>query len=318
MPKATKRVKTESTPVRSHRRKLTAPAEPKPSSIGKKAMLVRLTVHRWTPSTVDRQATEEVARNHGSDLHMGRYQKELVDRKALAEINSITNEIRAAHWFWTLPWIDGGQRLLSSAGYFEYNKEILALRDKFDTAKNAFLDKYVDHIKDAKKRLGTLFIEGEYPTRQELENRYGIEVAVDPVPDHADFRVDLGNEETDRIKGDIMARAQSTLDKAMKDVWTRLHDVVAKASERLKAYTVTDSGVENGFRDSLITNIVELLDILPALNVTDSTELATFAATIRHSITSNNAQVLRDDSTLRKQVAAQADDILAKMQGYLA
>ena len=310
--------KNATTPVRSHRRKLTAPAEAKPSSIGSKAMLVRLTVHRWTPSTVDIKASEEVAKNHGSDVNMGRYQKELINRKALIEINSVTNEIRAAHWFRTLPWIDGGQRLLSSAGYFEYNKEILALRDKFNAAKTAFLDSYASHIKLAEQRLGTLFIRSEYPTRAELESRYGIEIAIDPVPNHADFRVDLGNEETERIRQSIQSNVQETLDKAMKDVWTRLHTVVSKASERLKAYTRTEDGVQNGFRDSLITNIVELCDILPTLNVTDSPELAQFAATIRRQVTAHAPEVLRDDDKIRKSVAAQADEILAKMSGYLA
>ena len=39
-------------------------------------------------------------------------------------------------------------------------------------------------------------------------------------------------------------------------------------AERLQAFQVTEEGVEHPFRDSVVTNLVKLVDILPKLNVT--------------------------------------------------
>jgi hypothetical protein len=307
------------TPKRSHKRKEPVPVtQPKPSSIGNRAMLAALTVHRWTPNVVDRKASDEVADNHNSDTNMGRYTKQLIDHKALGQLTSLMNELRKEHQYRTLPWIDGGVRLLSNAGYFKYTEKIRELRDQYDAATLVFLNAYKGHIVEAKKRLGTLFNEAEYPTVAQLKHRFGVELRISPVPNQADFRVDLGDEETARVKRDMQEWAQQAIDAAMKDVWNRLHDVLQRASEKLKAFTRTEEGVQNTFRDSLINNIRDLCSILPSLNITGAPELEQFGAMIMAQVADYPAEQLRDDDALRASVAAKADDILAKMQGYLA
>jgi hypothetical protein len=120
------------------------------------------------------------------------------------------------------------------------------------------------------------------------------------------------------IKDSIEAESKATIEAAMKDVYARLHEVISHAAERLRAYKVTsDDKVEGRFRDSLITNIIELLDVVPALNLTDDPKLRQFATTIRKEITAYAPEVLRDDERIRTQVASKAEEILKKMEAYL-
>ena len=89
--------------------------------------------------------------------------------------------------------------------------------------------------------------------------------------------------------------------------------------EGLKAYQPSRDGarVQNAFRDSLVDNITDLLDVVPVLNVIGDPVITTFADEIRQKLTANSPEVLRDDAKIRKAVLVQAEDILAKMANYL-
>jgi hypothetical protein len=46
----------------------------------------------------------------------------------------------------------------------------------------------------------------------------------------------------------------------------------------LSAYKTTEQGVEHPFRDSIVTNLVKLVDVMPRLNVTGDPELERLTA----------------------------------------
>jgi hypothetical protein len=72
-------------------------------------------------------------------------------------------------------------------------------------------------------------------------------------------------------------------------------EAVSHLAERLQAYKVTGEGVEHPFRDSVVRNLVKLVDVLPKLNVTGDPELERLAAQVR-------ASLLVDPQELRKSV----------------
>lgn len=295
--------------------------EPAKARLNEVAMLVDMTIHRWTPMVTDRAAGKEVAQQHQAEVAMGRFVKNLLNPKAPAiqKLVRLTNELRQAHTFRTLPWIDGGTRILSSKGYFAYTKAVSELVAQYKVASEEFIAGYEEAVKDARRRLGTLFVEGEYPSKDQLRHRFGVTLNFFPLPAREDFRVDLGNEETERIRKSIQETAQSQIDAAMKDVWGRLSAVLGKAVEKLNGYKRNSEGrIENGFRDTLITNITELLEMIPSLNITGDTKLTEFAEEIRKQITVYSADALRDNESLRPTVAKKAEEILSKMNGYLA
>lgn len=304
------------------------PATVRSTNLTDRAMLVTVTIRQWSGAKTDKKASQEVADAHGSDVTMGHYAKKLLGKEALSELKRIAGEARQKHYFRTLPWTDDGYRILSSAGYFAYNQEVMALKAQFDAAVQAFLAGYPEYVKDAKLRLNGLFREADYPTLRELQGKFGFDVTVRPMPDESDFRVDLGAEETARVKADIQASVESTVQQAMRDVWQRVHDSISHMVERLKAYSVASDGkVSNPFRDTLVSNISELLDILPTLNLTHDGNLDAIAADIRSKIMAYTVagqefavtpEVLRDSGVIRDRVAKQAEAILAQMEDFLA
>src|SRR5216684_998322 len=249
--------------------------------INESAMLVSLNISQWRAYKSDKKISNEVAKTHSSDPDMGKYRKSLLAREALASLQKIAGAARDDHYYLTLPWTDVGFRILSSAGYFKYNQTMKAHETAFwNEFRTVFQPNYNQYREDA--------------------------------------RVDLGDAETARIKAEIETRVQSQIALAVKDIWTRLSSVVAKMSERLNAYTETENGVVGTFRDTLVTNIVELLDVVPLLNITSDPAIDQFCKRIRRELTAHSPEELRDSEIVRKDTARRADDILSQMSGYLA
>ena len=88
-------------------------------------------------------------------------------------------------------------------------------------------------------------------------------------------------------------------------------------SERLKAYKVTEEGVENKFHDTLVTNLVKLVDVLPKLNITNDANLDRLAEQVRASLLVDPKE-LRKSESIRNDTANAADAIAEQMASYMA
>jgi hypothetical protein len=71
------------------------------------------------------------------------------------------------------------------------------------------------------------------------------------------------------------------------------------------------------FRASILSNIQEVVAMLPDLNVTDDPHLTKMSKDITAMLKGLDPEMLRGDPLQRKKVAKNADDILRKMKGYV-
>ena len=274
-------------------------------------MLVRLNISQWTARKYDRKVSEEVAETHKAEKNeVGRYNKILIARKAIKNIESASGEARRIHNENTLPWDDNGARILPSKNYDKYMKEMRRFRGEFEARVREFCDAYPALVDEAKIRLNGMFNIADYPMVGDIARRYGYDVAFSPIPSAQDFRVDLSSAESESIKKDIEERLAATQNIAMKDLWRRLHEVVARAAERLKEKDTV-------FRDSLIGNIIEVVNLLPALNLTDDPELETLRRKVEATLCQYAPKILREDEKQREEAAKSAEDILKSMAGYM-
>lgn len=293
---------------------LNAGAEP---SLSSRAMLCSLSISIWSARKHDVEASEEIARQHGAQADVGRYYKTLLPKAALAEIQQIVSEARQQHYFMTLPWDDNGYRILPAAAYMDHTEKMRALSERFTAAVEALVNRFSQLFDEAKVRLGGLLRPGDFPGADELRSKYSFETKVMPLPDANDFRVTLGDEEKNRIKRQIRASVEASLQVASRDLWQRLYEGVSHLAERLQAYKVTEEGVEHPFRDSIVTNLVKLVDILPKLNVTGDGELERLATEVRTSLLVD-PNVLRKSGPLRTETAKTAEVIAERMKMYMA
>jgi hypothetical protein len=285
--------------------------------LSSRAMLCSLSISVWSARKHDEEASEEIAQRHGAQSDAGRYHKVLLPRAALAEIHKIVSEARQEHYFMTLPWDDNGYRVLPAAAYMDHTEKMRALSNRFTPAVETLVHQFGQLVEEAKVRLGGLFRPGDYPASDELRSKFSFETRVMPLPDAGDFRVALGEEEKERIKRQITAAVEASLQVASRELWQRLYEAVSHMAERLGAYKVTEDGVEHPFRDSVVTNLVKLVDMLPKLNVTADAELERLATQVRASLLVD-PQELRKSESVRSETAKNASAIAGKMAAYMA
>lgn len=288
---------------------------PEPT-LSSRAMLCSLSISQWSASKHDPQISEEIAVHHGAQPDVGRYNKLLIPKETLAEVRRIAGEARREHYFMTLPWDDNGYRVLPAAVYMEHTEKLRAYSGEFVAAVEVFATQFDQLVVESRSRLGGLFRPEDYPASKEIRDKFGFETKVLPLPDANDFRVSLGNEEKDRIKRQITASVEASLNVASRELWQRLYEAVSHMAERLSAYKTTELGVEHPFRDSIVTNMVKLVDLMPRLNITGDPELERLTSQVRASLLVDPEQ-LRQSESIRADTAMKAARIAQQMSAYM-
>lgn len=287
--------------------------------LSERAMLAQLNISKWSATKHDRKTSLEVAENHQASARAGRYNKLLVSRDALSKIKTLESQMRDYHYKHTLPWSDSGQRVLPVTMYFYYTAETNRLIQEFCGAADDFCDnQYSGVVVKAQQDLGTLFDPDDYPTAAKVRSKFSAKVKVLNMPDAEDFRVQLGQGEVARIKAQIKQDELVNLAGAMQEPWQRMFAAVSHMVERLQAYDnrKPDDKGAGSFRDSLVTNIEELVAILPKLNLISDPALDAMAKTIKDSLVVA-PQTLRDSANIRKHTMDQAEAIMSQMAGYV-
>jgi hypothetical protein len=276
-----------------------------------KAMLTFLTISQWTARKHDKRATEDVAQKYHVSGEAGRYNKVLIAKEELKEIQKIANGARTFHYKNTLPWSDDGNRILTAANYFTYTTEMQKLKTEFQTHVRAFCHNYQTLVTNQMQRLNGLFNPSDYPDPLKIRSKFSVDIVVSPLPDSNDFRVGLQREEITRIQNEIADREKQLLARAMRDCWSRLYEVVKHMSEKLQDKDAT-------FRDSLVGNIINLVGLLPKLNLTNDQQLESMRKDIETKLTQTCPDDLRRSKDIRTKVAQEATELLDQMAGYVS
>jgi hypothetical protein len=279
--------------------------------ISERAMLAAVHISIWTAIKHDRKVSREVAEQHGAYAGAGRYNKQLLrEAEKLESLRSLSGQIRQYFYKITLPWSDEGYRLLPAHFYFELTTKMREFEEAFAQQVEEFLAVYPSYIDQVRPELNGLFREEDYPPTDKLRNKFGVKLEVLPIPSGNDFRVTLSEEEQARVAREIDENVRHSLRKGTEDLWTRLKGVVAHMVERLNE-------PESRFHASLVTNIGELVELLPRLNVNQDDELNRFAEEIRNRLCGYTARDLKKNEILRAVTATDAAEILTKMDAVL-
>jgi hypothetical protein len=277
-------------------------------SIQSSSVLVKLTVRQWDGFKKDKRVTERVDEEYNTAGGAGNYNKRLLSKAVLEPIQHTISRIRAEHARLTMPWCYDGVSLLPNKLISPYTHTMRALEDTLGSHVSYLKSQYPIHITNQAARLGNMFRMEDYPDADELEKRYGVTFNFFPVPHESHFALDIEKEEEQRIKTALTQQLKDTQSQVLSSLYERVKDIVEKVHERL-------SDPENIFRDSLVDNVAQLVGVLPDLNIFDDPVLKEVQMKMSNELLITNAQRLRDDPEVRKQVANSAFDILGLLKG---
>ena len=279
--------------------------------ITERAMLAAVHICIWTAVKHDRKVSRDVADQHGAHQSAGRYNKQLLrGADKLDELRTLAGQVRQYFYKITLPWSDEGFRLLPSNLYFDLMARMREFEAAFEQGVESFLDVYPQYIEQVRPELNGLFREQDYPAADKLRKKFGVRLEILPIPSGADFRVQMSEEEQARVCREIDANVRQSLSRGTEDLWKRLREVVAHMVDRLNE-------PESRYHTTLVTNVFDLVEILPRINVNGDAELNRFADQIREKLCNYSAQDLKKHELIRAATASDAAEIVAEMDSVL-
>ena len=283
------------------------------------AMLVSLRISAWSGKLYDREASDHVAAQHDASSSAGRYNKRLLPKAALAGLNATMSETRTEHYTQSLPWDDRGSRLLTVANYERYTGIMDGLRERLVRQRARFIEDFDDYVEQARLDLGKLFRIEDYPSKDQLRDRFSIRYRITPVPDADHFIARLASDDTERVKRDIERHIEEQLHDAVGDLYRRLAEAVERVSERLQE---DDDGKPLVFRDTMISNIRDLVDVVPRLNIFGDQRLARLCEGVKDRIAGVEPDSLRPsrtfDPVVRARVKHDTDALMEQFAGYFS
>lgn len=286
-----------------------APAISVPS-ISSSAMLVELSISTWTGKKTDRKVSNEVTLTKNAASGVVNVSKKLLgDCAELDAVQKFVGNVRNIHYAMTQPWSDTGLRLLSTAMFHKrYQKELTTHQAEFEVLVNKFLNAYEWEITQAQAKLGDMFSASDYPSKEELRGKFKFQLVQMPLPDAGDFRLDVNNEAQDILRKQYAEHYERMLQTAMKDIWDKAYDALSKMSERLD---YKDNDTRKIFRDSLVDNVLEVVELLNLCNVTQNPQMSAMRERLENTLLGVTPDALREDEHLRKETKNKVDEILS-------
>jgi hypothetical protein len=282
------------------------------TKLSSSAVLVNLSLSLWAGRKLDKTVSREIDQGKNTKTRAGNYHKNLfAGSKSLEAIQKIANECRTWHYAMTQPWGDNGDRLLNAALMPEYRKQLADYETQFGVAVNNFLTEYRTLVSAAAFSLGDLFDHSDYPDVQHLVGRFGFTYSFSPVPEVGDFRVDIGEEGLRDLQEQYERAMKARVEGAMTDAWERVRDVLNRMSDRLAD---DEKGGKKIFRDSIVSNALELCGLLKYFNFTNDTKLDAIRVQLEDMVTGINASTLRESDSVRRGIKAKVDGILDKFE----
>ena len=274
-------------------------------SIVKECMLVNLQIGVWRGYKLDKAKTHEVTSEADAAPDAARVNKHLVSSAALSDITAIVTQLRHQFHAKTLPWKDNGDRILTRVIYMPFIEEHEGLVTKFNAAKQDFLEeKYPAAMEQASFRMGEMFDPNDYPTVAQLAHKFYVNLDIDGIPTAYDFRLK-----------DNEAAMQARVTKAMNGLWQKLAEPLEHFAERMEAEELDGKSLK--FQATTISNLREIVDILPMLNFTGDKNLEGMRVEIERQITRYEPEDLRKNKLVRQAVGAQARNIMDQMLPFM-
>lgn len=279
-------------------------------SISSSAMLVDVSISAWSGRKLDRAVTDEVNSAKGASRSAARVNKSLfADDPRLKAINDYTASIR--NWLMqvTLPWSDRGPRLVTTAQFFDFKRELDERKAQFEALVDDFVQMYPTLISAQAFKLGAMFDRDEYPPVEQIARKFRMSYTFLPVPEAGDFRVDIGSEAMEELRREFEADYQRRVEASMRDLWDRLKDTLDRIVDRLGTDEI---GKNKIFRDSLVSNAIEVCDMLKYANITNDPELEAARRATEQALLGITPDELRKNDDVRRSVKEEVQAIVDK------
>jgi hypothetical protein len=286
----------------------TAPVAALDNHLAARAVLVQLYVPSVPQYKRDNEATKEVCDAHNvvGGKASARVQKTLLSGPVMNAVNNAAGKLRNLHASLTAPW-NTGQGIVAAGRVEEVLVKLKEAARAYEAAVLNLADK-VEGIKvEDQTRLGTLYRESDYISRETLLAKARATITVYPVS--TDFRSGIVS---DAIASETARAVDAQTASAKRDLLERLAKVVRHAVARI------GTAHEARFCESNLTNVVDTAEEVLACLFDGDERLSTLCASLKVEFAglAQLTESLKDEEsvTVREDASAKAKASLASIE----
>jgi hypothetical protein len=256
---------------------------------------------------------QELGEAYNADVSLLSAGKKIIDvrHEAFRRLTSIRTRIINYWRGLTLPYVEAGVRLIRQADIEAFVHTLEGFRDELTEGEVA-LDGVYDQIKsDARRRLGSLYDDADYPPQVRGLFRVDWDFpAIEPPGYLMRLSPELYQQEQERITHRF-DEAVRLAEQAFVGEFARL---VSHLTERLAD---GEDGRRQVFRDSMVENLTGFFERFRRLNIRSNQDLDQLVAQAQQLVQGVTPQELRDDAALRQHVAATMTQVQNQLEGMI-
>lgn len=291
------------------------------TGIETRAMKFKLQRGAVRRSTRDKDAEKMLKDMNGDEGQLVSRKLFLGPTSPVQKYQQKSSEMYQYHTANTLPYGDDGTRLMSNSIYFEYTGRMTQFIAELEALKQTIVgDESMYHSvvqHDITRRNAALTAQNKPPTAtaadymgyEAMRDRLYVTWFPEPVATSGDFRFEI-SADMKKVYDDNLARI---VEDAKADVLNRVLEPMKAFVKRMSVPIGEEGAV---FRDTMVTNLTDLVTHLPKLNIDDDPRISSMVAELR-TITAKftNPDVLRSNSVARATAKKDVSELMNKLTG---
>jgi len=211
----------------------------------------------------------------------------------------------------SLPYPEPGIRLIRQDDIHAFTALMTGLQEELATAVEQLSRHYSELQTAARRRLGSLFNEADYP--ESLSRMFTVSYDF-PNIEPPNYLRHLSPKLYQQEAARVAARFNEAVELAEQAFIDELSRLVSHLTERLSGQ---DDGKPKVFRDSAVDNLREFFERFRHLNIRSNQQLDELVSQVQSVTRGVQPQALRDDQPLRQQIATQLVGVQAVLDGLL-
>jgi len=275
------------------------------------AVLSSLSISMPGMTKLDRAISEEVARSKGADKGTFKGHKTLIKKEHMDPISQVKHKARNYHNAQTVPWGEN-LRLLTNERLIDHQNFMAECEREYNAAVQQLLDKWPTLVMQA--GLGSMYDPNDYPSVNVLARKFGFRVTYEPVPVPGavdDIRTNLPDTVRSEMKRQYEELIEARSREVAQDVWKRLYEPLVNMSEKL---VDKDEGKPSGFKSTLVDNVLKIVDLMKAFNLTNDPNMDRVRRELRDALTGVTYDKLKASDSLRAQTKEKVDKVVASVE----
>lgn len=256
-------------------------------TLAEKALIVRIHISAFNGIVQDRVVTDKTNNSLGVTGKRGSYTKKILAGDHMNAIQSAQQKLRLYIKANSLPWLDGGYRLIKSLEFITIKQKIDELQAEFDKAVKDFIDNLTTIQTKDIKELGTAYDQNDYIDARDMINKFGVRLIVEKIADN-DFRNSGWDAKIiEEMQVNAIAEMEQRLNNGKIEKLSELREALVHFKERL------DIGK---FKQGSIDNIIESLDGIKNLNISEDAELDKLCDSIKGLIPTDGDEIRENEN----------------------